>query len=101
MAPPGAGHEASHPAPAKYAAIAVILSVITAVEVWVVYVEALAGVLLPILAVLSITKFALVGMFYMHLKFDSRLFSAMFVGGIVLTVGIIIALMGLFQVFVD
>ena len=101
MATPGAGHEASHPSPAKYAAIAVILSVITAVEVWVVYVEALAGVLLPILAVLSITKFALVGMFYMHLKFDSRLFSAMFVGGIILTVGIIIALMGLFQVFVD
>ena len=55
MATPGAGHEASHPSPAKYAAIAVILSVITAVEVWVVYVEALAGVLLPILALLSIT----------------------------------------------
>ena len=101
MATSAARHEAAHPSPAKYTAIAVILSAITAVEVWVVYVEALAGFLLPILAVLSVTKFAMVGMFYMHLKFDSRLFSAMFVGGIILTIGIILALMALFQIFVS
>ena len=56
-----------------------ILTVITAIEVAVFYVPALKPMLVPILLVLSAVKFALVAMFYMHLKFDHKLFSWLFV----------------------
>jgi cytochrome c oxidase subunit 4 len=98
MATTAQRHEQAHPTPAKYAAIAVILALITLVEVGAVY-AGVGGLLLPILIVLSATKFALVAMFYMHLKFDHRLFSALFVGGFLLTTAILIALMSLFRVF--
>lgn len=91
--------ERAHPTPATYVTIAVILAVITSVEVAAVYVSALGGVLIPILLVLSATKFAIVAMYFMHLKFDSKLFSALFVGGILLTSGIILTLLTLFGVF--
>ena len=48
--------------------------------------------------VLSVVKFALVAMFFMHLKFDHRLFSTMFVVGVLLATGILIALLALFRV---
>jgi cytochrome c oxidase subunit 4 len=90
-------HEAAHPTPAKYIQIAVILTVITAIEVAIYYVEGLRGLLVPILLVLSVTKFALVVMFYMHLRFDARLFSTLFVGGLLLGAAVLIALMTLMR----
>lgn len=90
--------ERAHPTPAKYTAIAVILAVITMVEVAVVYTEYLQPVLMPILLVLSATKFALVAMFFMHLRFDHRLFSIFFVGGLLLASSVLITLMTLFRV---
>lgn len=92
-------HERPHPTPLRYAGIAVVLAVITLVEVWVYYQEALRNVLLPVLLVLSTIKFALVALFFMHLKFDSRLFSYLFVGGLILATSVLFALMALFQVF--
>ncbi|MBI4312577.1 MAG: cytochrome C oxidase subunit IV family protein [Chloroflexi bacterium] len=91
-------HRPGHPTPAKYIAIALILSTITLMEVGVVYLEGVGSMLLPVLGVLSATKFAMVAMFYMHLRFDHRLFSALFVGGLFLTVAVITALMALFGV---
>ena len=93
--------ESAHPTPATYVTIAIILAVITMVEVAAVFVEALGAVLIPILLVLSATKFAIVAMYFMHLKFDSKLFSGLFVGGILLTSGILLALLALFDVFVS
>jgi cytochrome c oxidase subunit 4 len=92
--------ESAHPTPATYVTIAIILAVITLVEVAVVFVEALGALLIPILLVLSATKFAIVAMYFMHLKFDSKLFSGLFVGGILLTSCILLALLVLFDVFV-
>ncbi len=92
-------HEQGHPTPAKYVAIAVILSVITLVEVGVVYVVAGGGFLIALLMALSAVKFALVAMFFMHLRFDHKLFSALFVGGLLLASAVLIALMTLFGVF--
>ncbi|MBI4199865.1 MAG: cytochrome C oxidase subunit IV family protein [Chloroflexi bacterium] len=93
--------ERAHPTPARYTAVALVLAVVTIVEVTAVYQAFLADILLPILLVLSATKFALVAMFYMHLRFDHRLFSALFVGGLLLTAGILIALLALFRVIVQ
>ena len=90
--------ERAHPTPLTYLKIATALVAITAVEVGIFYVEALKGALIPIFLVLPAVKFALVAMFYMHLKFDSRLFSGLFVGGLLLATLVIVALLGLFQV---
>ena len=57
------------------------------------------SVLAPILIVLSAAKFALVVMFYMHLKQDHPLFSAIFVVPFVIAIGVVIALLLLFGVF--
>ena len=76
--------DVAHPGEAEYVRIAVILALITGVEVAVYYVKALHSVLIPILVVLAVTKFTMVALFFMHLKFDSRLFRRLFITGIVL-----------------
>ncbi len=90
------GGEISHPTPKTYAIIAAILSVVTAIEVWVYYIDALRPLIIPILGVLSTGKFALVVMFYMHLKFDHKVFSRLLILGIILAFGTFLALLALF-----
>lgn len=90
------GHE--HPTWKEYLLIGVVLAVITAAEVAVFYIPALRPVLVPILLVLSGTKFALVVMFYMHLKFDARIFSWVFIAPLSLAVFVVVALVVLFHV---
>lgn len=46
----------------------------------------------PILLILSAAKFALVAMFYMHLKQDSKLFTNLFVWPIILAAAVIMGL---------
>jgi cytochrome c oxidase subunit 4 len=91
------GH--GHPGAKEYLGIAVVLTVITAVEVAVFYIPNLKSILVPALLTLSTIKFALVVMFYMHLKFDHKLFSWLFVVPMLLAVCVIIALLKLFGVF--
>ena len=88
-----------HPTAKQYFIIAMILSTITAVEVGIFYLEWLRYTIIPILFVLSAGKFALVAMFYMHLKFDHKLFTYLFVGGFILATLVISALLFLFRVF--
>ena len=92
-------HEHPHPGAKEYLAIAVVLTVITAIEVAIFYVPQMKVVLVPTLLTLSALKFGLVAMFYMHLKFDHRLFSWLFVVPMVLAAAVILALMKLFGVF--
>ncbi|KKK69078.1 hypothetical protein LCGC14_2937640 [marine sediment metagenome] len=74
----------AHPGPLEYVKIGLILAAITAVEVGIYYIEAIEDALVPILIVLSALKFTLVVMWFMHLKFDNRIFSWLLVGGLVL-----------------
>jgi len=92
--------EHAHPGAGEYLRIAAILTVITAVEVAVFYIPAMAQWLVPTLLVLSAVKFVLVVMFYMHLKFDHPTFSWLFTLGLTIAAGIIISLMLLFDAFV-
>ena len=94
--PPGAPAEPGHPGAREYLAIASILAVLTAVEVAVFYIPAMHPMLVPTLLTLSAVKFALVAMFYMHLKFDHRLFSWLFVTPMIIAAFVILALMRLF-----
>ncbi len=88
-----ARREGAHPGPAEYIRIGLTLAVITAVEVAVYYIDALSDVLVPILIVLSALKFSLVVMWFMHLKFDSRLFSTFFVGGLMLVAALFVVVL--------
>ncbi len=76
--------EGAHPGPLEYIKIGLILAAITAVEVGIYYIEAIEDALVPILIVLSALKFSLVVLWFMHLKFDSQMFSGLLVGGLVL-----------------
>lgn len=88
--------EAHHPGPGTYAVVAVILTVVTLIEFGAFYWEAVQPILVPMLLVLSAVKFALVVMFYMHLKFDSAVYTRLLASGIVVGAGVLLALMGLF-----
>ncbi len=89
-----------HPTPKTYFIVAMILSAITAVEIAIFYATWLGHGIIPVLAILSTVKFALVVMFYMHLRYDARLFSSLFVGGLALAFSVVFALIGLFRFFV-
>jgi cytochrome c oxidase subunit IV len=91
--------EHAHPSAIVYIKVAVILGLITGLEVAVYYMEALSAYLAPILIALSATKFGIVAGYYMHLKFDNRLFTAFFVGGLALAASLVLALMTLFGVW--
>jgi cytochrome c oxidase subunit 4 len=90
----GAAHaaEAHHPGPSTYVMIALILTVITAVEVVVYYIPALLPYIFPILLVLSAVKFVIVVGWFMHLKFDHSSFTWYFGGGLALALTMVGAL---------
>src|SRR5579872_1974914 len=76
----GAVHE--HPTWSIYWKVATILTVITVAEVWLYYLPSFVASMwfVPALLMLSAAKFAIVVMFYMHLKYDHKLFRALFTG---------------------
>ena len=78
----GTGH--SHPGERQYIVIAVILAVVTGIEVAFSYWEAVEDILAPSLIFMSIVKFFMVVAWFMHLRFDSRLFRRLFVAGVLL-----------------
>lgn len=98
--PPPAPRE--HASVATYVKVAVLLTIITALEFGVIYIRQLTPILVPLLLVMSAAKFAMVAMFFMHLRYDGRALSALFVGPLVLATGLAVALAtltGAFLVF--
>ncbi len=91
-------HDSGHPTPVTYAKVAALLGIITAIEFVIFYVEAIENVVVPMFLILSAVKFAMVSMFYMHLKFDSKIFSGFYVGGLILATSVIMALLALFSI---
>ncbi len=91
-------HEGPHPSKGTYIKVAVVLFILTAIEVGVYYVDILhtTGLIVPILLGLSALKFSLVAMFYMHLKPDSRLYSGLFLFPLTIAAVIIVSLVLLF-----
>lgn len=82
--------------PMQYVWIGAGLGVITFVELVASLWLDLGNALIPILFVLSAVKFAIVVAFFMHLRFDSGLFTRMFVGAFMLAAFVLIALIALF-----
>lgn len=80
-------HHISHPTPAQYVKIAVLLAVLTAIEVGLFYVNRaveLGWLNTAALLTLAFLKFATVVGWYMHLRFEKAAASRFFTGGFVL-----------------
>jgi len=91
--------EHSHGSVGNYILVALILGVITYVEFAIVeYPQAWLGSTwtLVILVVLSIVKFVMVVMFFMHLKGDDRLYTGFFSSGMLIAVLTFIATIAMF-----
>lgn len=92
------GIEKEHPTWSVYWKVAVILTLITMGEVWIYYIPSFVAshLFVPTLLILSAIKFAIVVMFYMHLRYDHRLFRALFTGPLIIAMTTIVALLFLF-----
>jgi cytochrome c oxidase subunit 4 len=96
-----AAHD-THASVRTYVKVALVLTVITALEVGVIYIRQLSPIIVPLLLAMSVAKFALVVMFFMHLRYDARPLTGLFVGPLLIAVGLAVALMtltGAFLVF--
>ena len=92
----GEVHE--HPTWKQYKWVALILTVITVIEVWVYYIPSFveSRLFVPALLIMSAVKFAIVVMYYMHLKYDHKLFRVLFTGPLLIAALTLIALLFLF-----
>ncbi|HET9455311.1 MAG TPA: cytochrome C oxidase subunit IV family protein [Gemmatimonadaceae bacterium] len=93
----GEVHE--HPTWKQYKWVALILTLITVVEVWVYYIPSFvaSGMFIPSLLVMSAVKFFIVVAYYMHLKYDHKLFRVLFIGPLIIAIITLIVLMLLFD----
>jgi cytochrome c oxidase subunit 4 len=89
------GESAEHASIGTYVKVAAVLCVVTALEFAVVYIRQLTPILTPLLIVMSAGKFALVVMYFMHLRYDARPLTFLFVAPLVLAIGLALALMTL------
>jgi cytochrome c oxidase subunit IV len=94
--------EHTHPTAGLYFKVGLVLFVLTALEVGLYemtygdhagsFAPTIKPLFVPLLLLLSAAKFALVAMFYMHLKQDHKLFSGVFVFPLIIATFIILAL---------
>jgi cytochrome c oxidase subunit 4 len=81
---PGEHH---HPTPLQYVKIAILLAVLTIIEVALFYVNEAAdmgGWDAPLLVILALIKFVIVVGWYMHLRFEDSTLSKFFTAGFIL-----------------
>jgi caa(3)-type oxidase subunit IV len=81
-----------HASVRTYVVVAVILTLVTGMEFGAIYIRELTPILVPLLIVMSASKFALVALFFMHLRYETRNLSFIFVGSLIVAIGIALAL---------
>ena len=81
-----------------YIVIALILAAITALEVSTYYVD-FGPLFLPSLLIMMVIKFVMVVSYFMHLKFDNKIFSWLFYAGLFLAIGVYVTALATFQFF--
>lgn len=91
----------SHPTPAQYWKIAVLLAVLTAIEVGMFYLDReleLGAVNALVLIALAFLKFVIVVGWYMHLRYERPMLNRFFTAGFALAVAlylVVLASMGI------
>jgi cytochrome c oxidase subunit 4 len=102
--PAAVSHEpelAVHPGPAEYVKVAIVLALVTAAEVALYYVTSLPRPwYVVLLMVFMVFKFSLVVLWFMHLRFDSKIFRRLFVTGVLLAATVYIIVLLTFRVFI-
>ena len=102
------GHSVDEPAPGDhkhgltdlgYVKVAAVLAVMTALEVTLTYIDLPGGVFMTALLSLMVLKFWTVVSYFMHLKFDSPIFTKLFYTGLILAVLVYGAALLTFQFF--
>ena len=84
-----------HASVATYIKVALVLTALTGIEVGAIYIRALTPILIPTLLVLSLAKFSLVVLFFMHLRYDTRTLSFIFVGPLLIALAVFLAVIAL------
>ena len=92
------GIEKEHPTWSTYWKVATILTLITVVEVWIYYIPSIVAsrAFVPMLLIMSAVKFFIVVAFYMHLRYDHKLFRALFTGPLIIAAFTLTGLLFLF-----
>ena len=88
----------AHKPASLYVKIALILAVLTALETSTYYID-FGALAVPLLIVLMVIKFVTVVSYFMHLKFDNRLFTWLFYSGVLLAVGVYSVALATFEFF--
>jgi cytochrome c oxidase subunit 4 len=84
---------------AGYIKIALILAAITALEVSTYYVD-FGPLFMPSLMIMMVVKFVMVVSYFMHLKFDSKIFSFLFYTGLGLALFVYFVALATFKFFI-
>ena len=94
--------EHAHPSDWQYIKIALLLAVLTALEVFT-YFESVHNLsdaaLYVLLTVLMVLKFVYVVAWFMHLKFDSMIFRRVFQVGIVMALAVYLIMLTAFEIW--
>ena len=94
--------EHAHPSDWQYIKIALLLAVLTALEVFT-YFESVHNlsdaVLYVVLTVLMVLKFVYVVAWFMHLKFDSMIFRRVFQVGIAMALAVYLIMLTAFEIW--
>ncbi|MCE2817520.1 MAG: cytochrome C oxidase subunit IV family protein [Ilumatobacteraceae bacterium] len=85
---------------AGYIKIAIILAAITALEVSTYYVD-FGPLFMPSLMIMMVVKFVMVVSYFMHLKFDSKIFTFLFYTGLGLALFVYITALATFKFFIS
>jgi cytochrome c oxidase subunit 4 len=93
---PDAGHEAEQSKFWIFVQLAMLLAVITGLELVTVYMPFMKWLLISVLVVLSTVKFMFVIFYFMHLRWDKAFCTILFFIGLVLAGGTMWALLKLF-----
>ena len=96
-APDDGGHRHKEPTDKQYVMIALLLAVLTAIEIAATEVGPDGALLIVSLLVLMVVKFAFVILFFMHLRFDNKLFSRVFYIGLAFAVFLYSAVLATFH----
>lgn len=97
----GTDHDDAHdhgPTNKQFVTIFLILAAITAVEVLVSYLD-IGALFLPILLGLMMVKFLTVVLYFMHVKFDNKIFGRVFYVGLTLAIAVYSAVLATFHFF--
>jgi cytochrome c oxidase subunit 4 len=99
VAPDSDRPQYSHKMDLLYVKVAAVLVVLTAIEIYASYADFLDKAFLPLMLSLMATKFLLVVLFFMHLRWDSKLFGRMFWAGALLAVAVYVGALATFEYF--